>query len=269
MDIVGITCYGCGSSNIEIDHSRKIICCNTCGGEYAFNRSTLNKNGKVVFSNENAMAFFKAGKYEDAKKYAHDVLNVSKDNATALFIMAFTEEFVERKSNSMKNFFEESIKIDLEYDEIESLRTLFVQAAPRMIDFEADIIKLMATNLQAQEDKKRLNDFIDQICPYFISKRTSSLYLTPELVEMYTDLAKHCGIPKTCFALLKSIETNPDSPYITNSFYLESKTNRFYNDYILQIGDIIDGMCLQEFKQKFMTAFLQKREKYEIDAKIK
>ena len=105
MEIVGIQCNGCGSSNVYIDHARRIINCNQCGKEEAYTRASMNANNKVVFCVENAMRFFKEGRFDDARKYAYDALNISKDNIPALFIFSFHDEFIEKKHGAMKQFF--------------------------------------------------------------------------------------------------------------------------------------------------------------------
>ena len=101
-----------------------------------------------------------------------------------------------------------------------------------------------------------------------IARRTSSGFLTRNLAEMYEELSAHCGIPKTCFALLKSIETNPDSPYVDNSFYLKSKTRYFYENYVLRIEKIIVAMNVPEVKNKFLAAYRNRCTKYKADAGI-
>ena len=133
-------------------------------------------------------------------------------------------------------------------------------------DFEEQAIQLIAINMQSPDDAKELCDVIDTICPFLISKRTSAGYLTENLVEMYQELAGHCGIPKTCFALLKSIETNPDSPYINRSFYLKTKVQYFYDHYVLNVGKVLRAMNDANFRDKFIGAYENKCRQYKADA---
>ena len=151
----------------------------------------------------------------------------------------------------------------LEYDELRSLRELIIAGLPRLNDFEPEIITLVATNMQTQEDEQALCEFIDTICPYFIMKRPSINFLTIELVDLYTELAQHCSIPKTCFALLKSIDTNPESPFVKNDFFLQGKTRYFYDNYMLQIGDIFDSVRDKNIRNKFVGVYMQKRTEFE------
>ena len=190
------------------------------------------------------------------------------DNAPDFYIMAYYEEFVVKNDGALKRFFHQMQEVALEYDEVQDLRKLFVASSYRLQDFETDMIQLIAANMQAEEDMEELCGFIDQVCPYLISKRTSTGYLTKELADMYRELAEHCTIPKTCFALLKSMETNPDSPYMDNSFYLKSKTRYFYDNYIIPIGTIINAMSSQEYKEKFVSTYQKKQAKFLADAEL-
>ena len=263
MEMVGIQCSGCGSSNVYIDHVRRIIKCNQCGKEEAYTRASMNANNKVVFSIENALKFFRDGRFTEASKYAYDVLNISKDHVPTLFIIAFNEEFVEKRKGAMRQFFHEAKQVMLEYDELRELRELIIIGLPRLQDYEEDIITLVATNMQTEDDKESLCEFIDRVCPYFILKRPSINYLTVELVDLYTELAEHCSIPKTCFALLKSVDVNPESPFVKKDFYMKAKAKYFYENYLLQIGDILNSIRNIDFRQKFITAYMQKRTIFE------
>jgi len=266
MDGIGLQCQGCGSSSVTFDAKRRIVVCNQCGRQDFYSRSALNKNGKVIFSKENAIRFFLEGKYENANTYAKDVLNISKDNAAALFIMSYYEEYIVRRSHSMDSFFVQMKDVALEYDEVQELQDLIVGCAVNMLDFEEQIIQIIAMNLQDPNDAADLCEFMDKVLPYFISKRPSTNFFTKNLVEMYTELAAHCVIPKTCFALMKGIDTNPDSPYVGNEFYLKAKSKYFYDNYVCPLEGILMAMSNQELRNKFMTSYLKKKQKFAEDA---
>lgn len=268
MDMEGLRCHGCGSTNVEFDPKCRILRCHQCGKEEYYSRATLNANGKVVFARQNAIRFFTEGKLEDAHHYAMEVLNISSDNAAALFILAYYDEFTVRKSGSMKRFFEQIREVPLEYDEVQDVCKLCLASAWNLSDFEENVIELIATNMQSPEDAENLCRFIDTFCPYQIAKRSSSAFLTDKLAGMYGELAAHCGVPKTCFALLKSIDINPDSPYNDNSFYLKAKSRYFYENYIRKIGEILAQMPDDPIKEKFFSAYNAKCETYKKDAGI-
>ena len=266
MDLEALQCHGCGSTNVTFDPKNRMLNCNQCGKSEYYSRTTLNSNGKVVYARRNAVHFFKEGRMDDARHYAMEVLNISMDNAPAMYILAYHDEFILRKTDSMRMFFEQIMDVPLEYDEVRDICVLIMSSAYNLQDFEALIIQLIALNMQSQDDARELCTFIDSVCPFFISRRTSSSYLTDSLLEMYSDLAEHCSIPKTCFALLKSIETNPDSPYVGNSFYLKAKTHYFYDNYVVKLGKVIKAINDTEIKVKFINAYEIKCQKYKTDA---
>ncbi len=215
MEYSVTTCPGCGSTFIQLDYARKVIICDQCGAVSPYTRTALNKNGKVVFALDNATKCFKEGQFENAARYAHDALNVSNENIPALFIIAYYEEFVLYKSGSFKKFHEKVMRdMMIEGDEMVTLMELFVSAAYNLRNYEREIMDLVRINMASPGDAARLCEFVDKLCPYFIDKRGSCIYLEEEMFEIYKALAQHCNIPKTCYALLKSIGTNPDSPYV-------------------------------------------------------
>lgn len=268
MDLEGLQCHGCGSTNVTFDPRRRILSCNQCGKEEYYSRSTLNANEKVVYARRNAIHFFQDGRMDDARHYAMEVLNISMDNAPAMYILAYYDEFTARKPDSMRMFFEQIMDVALEYDEVRDICKLVISSAYNLADFEETVIQLIAVNMQSPDDAQELCIVIDTICPFLISKRTSSAYLTDTLVDMYRELAGHCGIPKTCFALLKSIETNPDSPYMGQSFYLKAKARYFYNNYVVNVGKVIRAMNDTNLKAKFVGVYESKCQQYKIDAGI-
>lgn len=125
----GMQCRGCGSTNVSFDAKQRILICNQCGKEEYYSRATLNANGKVVFARQNAIRAFTSGKLEDARHYAMEVLNISMDNAPALYILAYYDEFTVRKPDSMGQFFASLRDVALEYDEVADLRGLMLASA--------------------------------------------------------------------------------------------------------------------------------------------
>lgn len=203
---------------------------------------------------------------EDARHYAMDVLNISMDNVPALFVLSYYDEFVARKPDAMRQFFVRAMEVALEYDEVRDLCSMLMAAAYNMADFEESMIELLWLNMQSPADARELCTVIDTICPFLIAKRPSVAYLTPTLAEKYKKLAEHCGIPKTCFTLIKSMETNPDSPYVGNAFYLHAKVEYFYRNYVVKVGEIVHAMNEPTMKPKFVGAFETKCRQYLADA---
>ncbi len=265
MDCGGMQCHGCGSTNVQFDPHRRILICNQCGKEEFYSRATLNANGKVVYARQNALNFFSEGRFESARQYAKDILNISIDNAPALYILSYYDEFCLGKNDALRRYFRKMDNVALEYDEVKELMTLFLVSPYKLIDHEEDVIKLIAGNMQSEEDVTVLCDFFDRICPYFISKWPSIAYFKPSLVEMYAELAGHCGIPKTCFALINAITNNPDSPYVKNSFFLKQRAEYFYRNFVTPIGTIIYSMRDNPMKSKFISVYQQRVRQFEED----
>ena len=140
MDLEGLQCHGCGSTNVTFDPKRRILSCNQCGKEEYYSRSTLNANGKVVYARRNAIQFFKDGRMDDAKHYAMEVLNISMDNAPAMYILAYYDEFTARKPDSMRQFFTKVMDVALEYDEVRDICGLLMSSAYNLADFEEQLI---------------------------------------------------------------------------------------------------------------------------------
>lgn len=266
MEFSGLNCSGCGSSDVEfIPQTRKLIC-HQCGKEEYYSRATLNKNGKVIFAKDNAKKFFMSGDMDNAKHYALEVLNIFLDNVPAKYIVSYYDEVKNARNSSIKNFFDSIKEIALEYDEIRDLQELFIASARVLHDYEKEVIEVSAKNMQSVDDIKELESFIDKICPYFIKNRLSSDFLKGEGASYYTELANRLNIPKTCFALVKSIDENPDSPYARNTFFLQSKTTYFYENFVLAVGSILNSMKESDYKVKLIMAYEQKVNKFKMDA---
>ncbi|MBP5331511.1 MAG: hypothetical protein J6Y89_06635 [Lachnospiraceae bacterium] len=264
MDEAGLKCNGCGSTNVVFDPKTRILYCNQCGNSQQYSRATLNRNGKVLFGKQNAIKFFKEARYAEAHNFAMDVLNVSMDNVPAMYIMAYYNEFEEKKNGALKAFFEKIKKTeDVEGDEIRDLAELFVSSDYRLCDYEEDVIEVIAVNMQADEDIDELSQFIEKICPNMIPRRASSDYLSGNLLDMYIELAEHCNIPKTCYSLLKSIDSNPDSPAVRNSFDMKAASRHYFEHYVLNVGKVLAAMRESEFKSKFLGAYSKLKSKYE------
>lgn len=268
MEVQGLTCHGCGSTDVVFDPVSRKIYCNQCGKEEYYSRAQLGATGKIAFEKDNAIRFFKEGDRDNARKFAGDVLNTMQDNAAALFIIAYCDEFVDGRSGAIKDFFQKMDSIPLEYSEVRDLKDLFCIAVYNLRDYEAEIVTLMVKNMQSPDDRSELEEFIDTICPYCISKCPSSDWLSKDHIELYCDLTANCNIPKTCFALLKGIQSNPDSPYVSNSFYMKAKTAYFYEHYVLPIGKILACMSDGAYKQKFISAYKSFLKQYQDDAQM-
>lgn len=266
MEVQGLSCHGCGSTDVEFDPTTRKIHCNQCGREEYYSRAQLGATGKVSFVKDNAIRFFKEGNRVNARKFASDVLNIMLDNATALFIIAYCDEYGEMRSSSISDFFRKVQDIPLEYNEVRELIDLFEASLYNMRDYEEDMVVLMIKNMQSEQDRKDLENFIDTVSPYCIAHYPSEDFLSEERCGLYCDIASNCNIPKTCYALLKGIRTNPDSPYVTHGFYLKAKTGYFRQHYVQSVGKVIQAMKESAFKTKFLAGYRQMVNQFDKDA---
>lgn len=262
MEVNGLTCEGCGSTDVEFNPVTRKVHCNQCGREMYYSRARLGATGKVAFSKDNAIKSLKDGNFMEARKFAADVLNMMQDNAAAQFIVAYCDEFCEGLAGSMNGYFDKIGPIALEYDEVRDLIDLFESTLYNMRDFEVQMVSLIVANMQSMDDRRLLESFIDGVCPYCIAHYASEDFMTEEREHFYEDLAANCDIPKTCLALLKGIKDNPGSPYKNGSFALHGRAVYFLDHYVEAVGRIVTSMKSSPYKQKFLLAYQQTSDQF-------
>ncbi len=262
MEVFGLTCAGCGSTDVDFNTETRKVTCNQCGKVEYYSRAQLGATGKIVIAKDNAIKFFRDGNLSGAREFAVDVLNVMQDNAAALFIVAYCNEFVEGQAGAMDGFFRKTEPMPLESDEVKDLIALFGDKLPNLRDFEVQMVTLVVKNLQSPDDRARLNEFIDLVCPYCILRYASEDFMTPEREDFYRDLADNCDIPKTCLALLKGIRELPSSPYQAGSFGMRVRAAYFLEHYVEPVGRVVAAMKSSQFKPKFQQAYEREHEQY-------
>lgn len=260
MDASVFTCPGCGQP-VDVDFKTRKGHCEWCGNTVTFPRKTFNSDDKVKNELTFSTRYFREKRFDDAKFHAENVLSVAIDNAPALFIRAYFEAFNAKNKNSerISDFFCELNDIDVDAEEIHQLTELFLLSVYKLESHEKDVLGWAERYLSGND----LLSFTDEFCPAAIAKWGSIDNFTEDVVKDLKAIAAQCSIPKTCYALLQAIEKNPDSPYPNNRFFLKTKTLRFYNDFVLQVGEIIKCMASQELKDKFYRVYKNKQEAYE------
>ena len=83
------------------------------------------------------------------------------------------------------------------------------------------------------------------------------------MVETYKAVSQKCSIPNTWLALYNAMLKNPDSPLSNDSFYLKTKAERIYENFILKIGEIFESINDEANKQKFTGAFAKVQKVYQ------
>ena len=131
---------------------------------------------------------------------------------------------------------------------------------------DEEMLVLMIRNMQSTADKKELETFIDTASPYCIARYPSEDFLDRDRVTLYCDIVAHCAVPKTCFALLKGIRTNPDSPYVGGGFRFKSRTQYFLDHYVKSVGEVLTAMQDGPYKAKFLSGYREMVRQYEEDA---
>lgn len=265
MELNGINCPNCGSTNIEYNAAERSIQCNQCGSHTTYSRATMAKNKNVILAMRNAIEFFCDGNFEEAYHYALETLNLFSDYAPALYIVSYYNEVKKGQCLSIKQFLESIMRQDatpLEFDEIRDLMRVFVASKHLLIDYEKEFIYILATNMQAEQDKKELAACVEAVCPYVIQHQRSIDFLDEEMAGYYADLAAHIDIPKTCVALLIGIQKNPESPYAGNTFSFHAKTQYFYEHYVVPVGTIIQHMKQSALKNQLAAKYQQMQQSY-------
>lgn len=262
MEVEGLTCNGCGSTDIEFDPKIRKVHCNQCGREEFYSRARLGATGKVAFAKDNAIRFFNSGDFATARQFANDVLNMMQDNSAALFMVAYIREFYDGDAGIMKEFFRDVETVALEYDEVRDLLGLFEGKLYNMRDFELEMLTVIIKNMQSKDDKEQLESFIETVCPTCIKHFASADFLNETRIELYTDIVSHCRVPRTCLELIRAIRENPDSPYKSNTFAMQNKTQYFLAHFVEPVGGIIAAMAPIAEKPKFLLAYQQTLDDY-------
>lgn len=254
-------CPGCftpiTAENIDFKTRRAV--CPSCGNLVILTRKTLNSSESVLHDLENAVRFFSEHNYDSAKRYAEAALSVAVDNTAALFIIAYYSAYcAENKTRKhIDRFFTETLS-DIEFDEeeLQAFKTVVLKSVLHVVDYEKIILSKMLESLSVDE----LAEFTDSFSPYIICKRSNIDYLDSEMTEIYTRITERVDVPKTWYALFQSIIKNPASPELDGTYYLKTKTERFYNEYVLRIGMIFEHIKSEALKAKFNSAFCKKKE---------
>lgn len=266
MEIEGVrfSCPNCGAS-VTIDFKTRVGTCDSCGYTTEFKRNFFNSNDKVINDLTNVVKYFKEKNYKLSARFAEEAMTIAVDNMAAAFVLAYNEAFIDeaRNSKSIARFFVKAKETSVDIEELEPLKKMFLSCMTDLDDHEEDILEMVINGNHASE----ILEFTDAFSPYLIARRANIDFLTPRLKELYKRCAAKCSVPKTCYALLNSIKTNSESPYNGNTFFLRTKTERFYNDFVLPVGEIINGMSNPTLRAKFKNAYERQRGDFEMKMK--
>ena len=211
----------------------------------------------------NSVAAFAAKDFNSAVKGATEVLTSDARNLPAGFIVAFSDQIFKKRANQLDRFFNNVPKLpgSISSEDLEKLCQLFTSGRLKLADYEAQILGLVYANAN-ELGPAAVCKFVDEFSPNIIVTRTNGNFLSGDLLDLYMKLSAFCSVPKTCFALLGSIETNPASPLKNGAYYLTGKSKKFYDEYVTSVGEIINHMRSEKNRPQFQKAFLDKSQNY-------
>ncbi len=220
---------------------------------------------------ENAVRAFVAKDFQTAFKAATEVLATDKDHIGACFITSFKSYVVDHNRAGMNGFIQRITSSDyavLDSDQ-SMLQDLMATAPTKLMDFEEQILSFVYNNSVGDPAKEEATcKFVDSFSPPIINSRSDHSFMTPNMVWLYRNLAAYCTIPKTCHALICSINSNPESPVKNGRYYLKSVSKKFYDEYVLPINDIIGSMKSEKYRSQFSKGYEQYRSSYQQKAGI-
>lgn len=256
-------CPSCGNvlQEADIDFKTRRATCPYCDRVSELPRREINGAAGVQHDLENAIRFFNDKNYDLAKNYAEHVLSISYDNIVALFILGYHRAYhaATKSRSDLEKFFTETLPgVETDPEEIEMFKGLLLKCILHVSDYEENILGKFLETLPDAE----LAEFVEGFSPYIINKRVNIDWFTPRMCDIYAEITKKVDIPKTWYALFQQISTNPDSPESENTFYLKTKTQRFYDNFVCGIGKIYSGIINENFKAKFCGALDKKKQIY-------
>lgn len=213
----------------------------------------------------NAVSAFVNRDFKSALKSSEEILALDASNAVALYINAFNDYVFNKKMRAMDEYFSQlgSVALAIEKDQLEQLEQLFISSRGKIAYYETQILSFVLENsCQDPVNAAAVCKFVDSFSPYLIGMQSNHDFLNSELVAVYKSLSGYCSMPKTCFALLGAIENNPDSPLKNGQYYLRSKNQKFYDDFVKPVGEIIYNMKSPKNRPQFVDAFDKKKQLY-------
>ncbi len=259
-------CPGCGYALQEqhIDFAKRRGKCPRCGNVVTPQRPKANTSEVVLHHLDNAVRFFEEGNFVSAKNSAESALAVANDNIVALYIIAYYNAFCDSNKTPtfLDHFFKETLQETdvLEY-EMEHFKKIVLMTKVKNFEYEAEILwKLVQT-----EKEKDLTEFVEAFSPYSITCKRSVEWFN-KTKDAYIAVTRAANVPKTWYALFQQITQNPESPEKTGAYFLKTKSEKFYNEFVLGVGEVFANIKDAQLKAKFYGAF--EKTKQAIKAKL-
>ena len=257
-------CPDCGASfNADnIQFKKRTAYCRMCEAWKVIPKKHSNNSADLDASLNEAVSLFKAGNFPSARRCAETVIALSKKNAVANYIVSFCDAFTESFKDTKKyeDFFRRQFPdFLLEVEEEELLKQLLIATRSRSSEYECEILK----KFWEYDDPGELAAFVEKFSPTAIAKRTDISWMNIEMTETYMGISQKCLIPATWLALYNAMLKNPDSPLSDDSFYLKTKAERVYEEFILRVGSVFEAITEPTNKAKFTGAFMKVQKVYQ------
>lgn len=236
--------------------------CDFCEQDIIFPRRHSTASPNAVIALNQAKEFFLSGDIRSAVASAQTAVEMVPKHVAALYIIAYYKAFAtEVKSRvPLDTLFSETLPdAEFETEEEELFKELLLRTAPHSITYEEQIL----TKFTEYDDPAELAAFAERFCPYAIAKRINTEWFSPSMQTVYQNMTTIANVPKTWYALYQSLSKNPASPLSDNSFYLKTKSARFYQGYVLPIGQLLGKIGDPTLRTKFLSVFNNTKALYE------
>ncbi len=261
-------CPNCGMpvEASAINFKTRRAFCPWCQKNVIFPKRNSTASPNAVSALNEAYNFFLEKNFESAKNCAETVVSMVPNNVAALYILAYYKAFsapIKNRSSLDKLFNETLPDAEFEIEEEEMFKELLLKTILHSGEYEEQIIGKFIE----YDDENELCDFVEKFCPFIIARQVNTEWFTQNMVKCLKECSAITNIPKTWYALYVSISKSPDSPILKNTFYLKTKSSRFYSEYILPIGEIFAQIKDETLKKKFVSAY--NKVKMEFEQKLK
>lgn len=238
----------------KINFKTRRAYCDFCAQNVIFPRRTSTASRSAREAIRNAEVSFFSGDINSAVHFAQTAVEMVPDHVGALYIIAYHKAFVaDVKNRTLLNKLFSDILPNAEFDdeEEELFKRLLLTTILHTVEYEEDIL----LKFSAYDDDAEVADFVEKFSPFAINKRNNINWLTPDLVDIYKEISRKSNIPKTWYAMYQSLIKNQDSPFVANTFFLRTKTKRYYDEYLVPIGQIFASIGDSALKEKFVNAY--------------
>lgn len=256
-------CPHCGTAFDEnaVDHKTRRALCKMCGCEAVFPKRHITASPNALLALQEGARLFLNGSLESAKTCAETAISMSRDNIAALYIIGYYKAFRAeiKNSKSLDELFNNILpEAEIEIEEEEMFKQFVIKTINHSREYEEQILAKLAIF----DDPKELAEFVEAFSPFAIMSRQSFSWLTPKMLSIYLEITRRTNIPKTWYALYSSLLKNPDSPFVGNTFFLRTKSERILHEVVEPIGQIFNAITDEALKNKFASAYNAVYQKY-------